>query len=617
MSFCLLPDKVEEFKKALKDKDISLADLVNMESEERIKILEPYAGRNAKAISTAIEEKLILKNRVLGLKNYISKLTESGKYSPEKKAELDKLASEYRAAQQERVFNPKENEAYLSGLAEKIAGTEIPRDVAKKVFEMQSEMDKIKEQDAKLSGVSDEYLQKRAELGSYIASFKPLSVAASIGKNAAIFGRNALIANPATPIKASVAQGLNSAIDAVTRRIANLSLRGANPELASQANNEAWDTFKKTGMNTANMESMDDSHALGKGENFKLPTVPSNRPAGLLEKGVRKTAEISNKIVIDWAHNVPFTKFYQKTFFDMANFSSTDVAKQEGLTGDSLKTRAAEIFKDAARIEPQTEEGAMVRHQAQMQAARITSTNETLASRFSLGVKNTLNKVVPGFPLGDYILPIAKIPASALANAIDNAGAGIPAGIKDIYQGRKKIQSDNFETRYEGMGQFRNGIQRLSRIVGSLALGIAIASQLKKEDFRTDNNGAHFVKIGNTWINTEYISAISPSLAGAMAVKESGNVSSYIAGATAGITNLPGMSEAKDLAAALSGGKIKKYMTDFFTSRGEPAFIANLRQNRPANRLLFGAHGVESTQDVSADKKATADKAAATRAMKR
>lgn len=606
---CLLLNKVEEFKKSLKDKDIKLSDLINLDHDELVKKLEPFAGSNAKDVATLIEEKLILKNRMLGLQNAISKLTKSGKYSPESIAEAKKSLSDYRAAQQERIFSPKEHESFLGGLASKRLGVEVSREVAKKAGELYSNAEKLREVNPKLSGISDEYLEAKKTFNDYINSQKPINVGSSIAKNLAVIGRNNLLLNPSTPIKTSTGQIVNSVMDAVTRRLGFGRLQGLNPELSKQANQEAWETFQKTGLNTAGMESLDDSHSLGKGENFKLPEGTSGSK---IAKAIGKVAEISNKVAITWEHQIPFTKFYQKTFFDMADLASSDMAN-----GD--KEKAAEIFKDACRIEPQTKEGAMLRHEAQAQAARITGTNETIVSRFSLATKNVLNKVFPKFPLGDFILPIAKIPASIIANGIDNAGGGVPVAIRDIFQGREKIQSEDLMTRYEGMAQFRNGVQRVMRIGGTIGTAFLIASQFKKQDFKSDQYGTHFVKIGNMWINTEYISAISPALSGAMmarSLKEESftdEATHYVTGTLESLKATPGIDEAQRLINSLSNKNmahgIEKYAKDFFNSRGEPVFIQNLMKDRPINRLFFGAHGAESTQDVNKDKLIAKEKA--------
>lgn len=625
-NFCLLPDKVEEFKDALASRALDVRELMNMTTEERTKVFEQYAGDAAKDVNTAFEQKLVLKNRVLGVQNLLSKLGQFGKNSPDAAAEKARTIDEYKQAQTKRIFSPAEHEAFLNDLVDKKVGTHIDEATAKKVYELTQAVKAAKDAGTtNLSGVSDEYLKARQDLNNFIDAQKTISPARSIIQNLITIGRNNLLMNPATPIKSFEGQIVNGTIDHITRRLATLSSRGAVPELASDARAQAWSTFKKTGMNTAIMENLDDNHALGSArENFKVSnTGETPHPiVGAVERGVQTATKISNKIAIDLEHNIAFTKMYQGAFFDAANIFSGTFAKAEGLTGDAAKARSAEIFKDAARVEPETAEGALLRQQAQKAAARVTSTNDTLASNFATATKRALNSIIPGVPLGDLIIPIAKIPASIVANGIDNAGAGIPVAIRDIYQGRMKIQSDDLPTRYEGMAQFANGVQRAARIAGTMGVAFFIASQLQKSDYRTDQYGDSYVKFGNVWINAEYLSAISPALGGAVEAKFKGKGAlgtplAYVAGAAAPIKGLPGVDDASNLVSAITSTNltkgVKQYASDFFTSRGVPAFIPNLLKNRPIDRLFFGASGVESTADVSADKKASAAKSAASR----
>lgn len=145
MAICLLPQKVEDFKRALKQKEINIVDLLNMTTEARTKLLEKYAGENAKDVNTLFEKKLILKNKVLGIKNWASKLGEIGRYDPQKKAKLEELANEFEKKQQERILNPKETDAFLSDLAEETLGTKVSREEAATIFEMTDKADTILE----------------------------------------------------------------------------------------------------------------------------------------------------------------------------------------------------------------------------------------------------------------------------------------------------------------------------------------------------------------------------------------------------------------------------------------------------------------------------------------
>jgi hypothetical protein len=609
-AFCLVKEYADNFVQGLKDGSINTTKLSTMSPEERHNYLAKFVGEeNAHDVNSLFESKLLLKNQQAGLERWKDKV---GGISGQTRKDLaTKIAS------MDKVLDPKGNDPFFNDLAQTKLGVGVTQEEAKTIYDLAN-----KAQDAKdnssgaLAGVSDEYLKAKTDLNNYINSVKPTSTLGSIGRNLSTIGRNNLLMNPATPLKTALSQLTNTVVDSVTRRLSYMSLNGENGDLVKSARKEAWQTFKKTGMNTAAMEGLDDTHVMGKGENFQ-PAKGVDNAASMVGKAaskvVGKVAQVSNKVAIDWEHNIAFNFTYQHNFYDMANLVSSDIAHQEGVGSGMVKSRAAEIFKDAAKIEPDTKEGKMVRMLAQKQAARVTSTNETWASRFSVGVKDTLNKVIPGFRLGDVISPIAKIPANVIANGLENSGVGIPKAVGDILAGRTKLQSEDLNTKYEGMAQFRQGMQTLLRTAGTLGVAAAIAQNLSKDDFRTDNYGNHFFRIGNTWINTEYISSISPALAGMMQVKQDGKpgqnttdtAAQFLGGSAQGLKLLPGANEVTNLVNSITNGNyskgIQKYASDFFTSRGEPTFIKSLQSGNPVNNLFFGKTGVESNDQVKTD----------------
>ena len=610
---CLPEPVAKSVLKAIKSRELDLRKISEMDSETRRQVFSDIVGKDsAESVNALFESKLALKNQEAGMINFIRQV--GGLQSPVARDMVSRIQK------LDHILNPEEQKEFLQDYASKKIGATVTSEQAQKISELAKTAADLKEKNPKMSGVSDEFLKAQSDLKGYVESAKTKTVGQSIGQNLAIIGRNNLLMNPATPIKTAVSSVMNTVMDGFTRRLAVMSKDTTNPDLVKQANSEAWQTFLKTGDNTASMESLDDTHVLNRGENFKVTNsqTTGGKILDTASKVIGKTAQISNKIAIDWEHNFAFTKFYQKTFFDMVGLASDKIADTEGLKGDAAKTRAAEVLKDSARIQPKTAEGAMVRQMAQEQAARITSTNDTFASRLATGAKNMLNKVIPGFRLGDFIEPMAKIPANVIANGIDNAGVGLPKSVMDIYQGRIKMASDDLHTQYEGMAQFANGTQHLLRIGGTIGVSALIASQIPAQNFRSDNYGNHFIRIGNTWINMEYIAAISPALAGFLTAKQNkGNLANeayqYGAGAAMGLRNVPGANEVNDLL----NTDFKKYATDFFTSRGEPAFIPNLLKGNPIQHLLFGASGVQSDAQykaaTAAKTKATATKAAATR----
>jgi hypothetical protein len=141
---CIVKEKIAEFRKALKDKELDIAKLLDMTTEDRTALFSEFAGENAKLMNTLFEEKLVLKNRLQGIKNWASKVGEIGRYDPLKKAKLDEMMSEYKARQQQRIFSPKENEQFLADLAEEKLGTRITKEEAKNVFDMTAKIDEYK-----------------------------------------------------------------------------------------------------------------------------------------------------------------------------------------------------------------------------------------------------------------------------------------------------------------------------------------------------------------------------------------------------------------------------------------------------------------------------------------
>jgi len=140
---CIIKSKINKFKKAIKNKELDVFELMKMSTEERTAVFREFAGDNAKKMNTLFEEKLILKNRIQGIKNWINKVGEMGRYDPAKKAKLDALLSEYKARQQERMFNPKEEEGFLADLVEEKLGVRISKGEAKVAFDIQVKADNL------------------------------------------------------------------------------------------------------------------------------------------------------------------------------------------------------------------------------------------------------------------------------------------------------------------------------------------------------------------------------------------------------------------------------------------------------------------------------------------
>lgn len=162
MASCLRPEQITEFRKALKDKEIKMEDLLNMPTEKLIETFVPYAGeKNAKDIALLFEQKRVLKNKEIGIRNAVSKLGEIGRYDPKKKAAIAESVAQFREMQQERIFNPKAGETFYNALADKIVGAHITRAEAQTMFDIQAKSDAIKE--ANFDHMKEEWANPKAQ----------------------------------------------------------------------------------------------------------------------------------------------------------------------------------------------------------------------------------------------------------------------------------------------------------------------------------------------------------------------------------------------------------------------------------------------------------------------
>lgn len=627
-SWCLPPRFALAFLASLKDGTIDPGKLVDMDSAGRRAFFADIVGKeNAQEVNANFENKLLLKDWKRGLASWAK--STAGITTPARRDLLNKILK------MNKLLSPADEKAFLADAAAKKLGTQVSMEEAAKITQLAQSAMKARETNASSTfGMSEDFAKKAAALEHYVKAIEPTTVVAEIRDNVVTTLRNLVLMNPSTPIKTTIGQTENSVIDAITRRLATRSLAGAAPAVKADLQKQAWAFFRDTGLNPSIMESYEDSGRLGEHANFDLPEgMLSTSPAlHKIEQATRTIAKISNKIAIDYEHVFTFTKFHQMAFFDAAHIGATNIATAEGLKGPAKVTRTEELLRDAAKIKPETEDGKILRADAQQQAARVTSINDTYLAGFALGVKNFLNgKIVfkgsdklkiPRTGLGDLLMPVAKIPANIIWNGIDNAGAGLPVAVKDIWRGKQKLAAEDAKTRLEGLQQYAAGWRRMARIVGVLGASAVFASMFGPDDFRSDRYGANYVKIGGLWINMEYVSFMSPAMAGMLMVKKNVHDSdsvlktleTYGAGAAGGLKNAPGVDTVSNFVTSLTSNKDKiAGAWDYIRGRLVPAPVHSLMQDRPINRLFFGAHGVENDEDVANDEAAASQRREQTR----
>jgi hypothetical protein len=174
MTFCLLPEKVDQFKKALRDREIDPAKLATLGSLERRALLEKFVGpENSQQVNALFESKLLIKNQQAGMISWARKV--SG-MSPQAKRDLVTKIEKL-----DRVLDPKEGEQFLNDLASTKLGADVTQEEAQKITELSRKIsdlrDKVTDKKSRI-----EYGNAILDLHDYTESItkKPMSLVGNI-----------------------------------------------------------------------------------------------------------------------------------------------------------------------------------------------------------------------------------------------------------------------------------------------------------------------------------------------------------------------------------------------------------------------------------------------------
>ena len=179
---CIPKYNIDKFRAALKSKELNIPELMKMSTEDRTAVFANFVGSAARDINLLFEQKLILKNRIQGIKNWASRVGEIGRYDPAKKANMEKAIADFEAKQKERLFNPKETESFLADLVEQKLGARISREEASTIFDLQTKADALrntfddtippKKRTPEQQKAATTYGASRVVLNKYIESLK-------------------------------------------------------------------------------------------------------------------------------------------------------------------------------------------------------------------------------------------------------------------------------------------------------------------------------------------------------------------------------------------------------------------------------------------------------------
>lgn len=135
-NFCIMPEVAKKIREDLKNGKLKISDLVNADGAKIQETFKKYVGEHASDVALEFEKKLILKRKVQGVKNFISKYTQTGKYDVNKVREMKELLKEYEEAKLKRILSPEAEQSFLSDLAEAKTGISMSRKEAKKLYDL-------------------------------------------------------------------------------------------------------------------------------------------------------------------------------------------------------------------------------------------------------------------------------------------------------------------------------------------------------------------------------------------------------------------------------------------------------------------------------------------------
>lgn len=424
-----------------------------------------------------------------------------------------------------------------------------------------------------------EFFKAKKEMDDYLLSKHPshnLKVATgTIGRGMML----ASVKSPVLNIGSNIEIGFT---EALSRRLANGQLSGANNGLAVDFVKMANKIYQETGYDISRMTNLRDTGAGG--TRVLGETTHSQGPGA-----VRKVGRVVEDIVFKQLMGAPDVAFSSAHFADSVNLNSLKLAK-----GD--KAKATEIMTDAMRLEPTTVEGEIIRTQGILDAQKATWTDTSWASKVSEGIRKVLNDVSGDLRAGDYLLPFVKTPANIIATGMDYAGLGIPkAAIKTIKA---------FKTGEIGSREYVRSISRdLIRSGLGITGAVLIASQLNNDDFvgaydpaRSQieglrNSNYNAIRVGGKWISTDWLGPLAVPVTAIMYGRKYGKTGGektfqYAKGVVSSALNIPGVSDIYDQVKSsafkknqsleeMSGATVD-YITNELYSRLVPSFLSDL-----------------------------------------
>lgn len=514
-------------------------------------------------------------------------------------AELKRLRYEYGTGVQGELFqmpleplNARNAKMYVREALDDIFGTTVSQEEANQIIGKIGEIEKsIVNTLDETGNPSVQTWQKINEMNNLVESLTPspaLQIATSI------VGRGMMLSSVKSPVLNVVSNTENILTEMLIRRAVN-SLEGGASFSAVDKNVEkdylayADDVYRASGYNVSTTEGLDAATV----------TLGERR---ISTQGAGKFRAFARGVetgVFKYLMGYPDSRAKDFVFSDMAALEATTIAQNEGLSGEILSKRATELYRDATRVAPLTEEGMLIREKAMMEANVATYTNDTAFSKFALGIRETLNKVTGNVRLGDQLMPFVKTPANVVALGMEySIGAAylipnLTTVIRDVKAGKLSAKS-----RTAIKAAVRNGL--------GVVLAMLIAMALDPDDYTPDydaltmserrlalekNAVFNSIRIGDKYISLDYFGPLAVPLTAVLSARRRGEVAwfGYAKGVASQLQKLPGLQEFSETVDAIGRATSNKpektvqnlnnALIDFVRARTIPSIVNDLAKS--------------------------------------
>jgi hypothetical protein len=535
VDYCIMKPVADKLKQAFRDKDLKVSDLYNSSSEERHAMFSNYMPSDiAHFVNTNFEKAMVSRNKESLLKWFDKSVNP-------KEAKSSTLLSKLKELDDVGQIDPNIGDDYLMDLvADKMGITLKPKELEEISIRAQKLQELSSVPDPEIPSLPvDEYFDKLKEMNKYINSLSPSSTYDLLVKTVR---RGSMLFNVNSPVVNFLSNSVLGGEQAVARRLAQWEFVGDASDLALKYVQKVNRVYWKTGYDLSRMESLAKQAAI-KGEQVTHAEGPGP---------VRAYAR--------WMQDFVFSKAMNDTpFASLARADSMNLAASKLANGDKAKAR--ELFIDATRIEPLTDEGKVIKAQGIADALLSTWNNKGAYADFALGLREAVNKLVPGG--GDFLMPFVKTSADVIEFNIDAAGVGFPRGIYKIIQGKRLLNNGNAEM---GSAAIREGVKHLVDAGLGMTAGFIIANMANPDDFVSvydtmdvkesqlaalKNAPANSIKFGGIYLSLDFLGPFAASTVGWLYARKYGNsipekVWKYAQGAAEQVTQMPGVKPFSD-----------------------------------------------------------------------